>query len=281
MMQNKHVDLLRRSRLLVGMLCALLLMGQYAQADEPPLNFGIFPYLSHQQLIANYTPLREYLQQASAQKLTIVTAPDYPDFRDRTRAGEYDIILTAPHFARLAEIESGFKRIAITRYRVHGVILVAKDSPARQLSDLSGKSLSIPPAASIIHMLVMELFRNNGLEPGRDFTLHVQENMQNSLAASLRGDSDASAVGFAPWNGYEQKDQLRVIAKTAEVPGLVIMSHPRVPKAVIASLRKALFAFGDTAEGKAYFAITKHGAWLPVDDATMRALDPYLRHARD
>ena len=281
MTQNTHVDCLSSCWRSVVMVCALLMMSLHVHAAEAPLTFGIFPYVSHQQMVAYYTPLRDCLQQAGGQKFTIITAPDFPTFRDRTREGAYDIILTAPHLARLAEKESGFKRVAITRYRVHGVVVVTKDSPVRQLSDLRGKSLSIPPATSIVHMLALELLRGKGLQPERDFTLHVQQNMQNVLVAPLHGDSDASAVGFASWNGFERQDMLRVIAKTAEVPGLIIMAHPRVSKATIASLRRALFAFGDTAEGKAYFAATKHGAWLPVDDATMRALDPYVRHARE
>ena len=281
MTQNKQIDFSCRRRLLVGMVCALLLMGGHAYADDTPLTVGILPYQGPQQLVSKFSPLRDYLQQASARKLTLVTAPSYPEFRARTKAGEYDIILTAPHFARVAELESGFKRIAVTRYRVHGAIFVAKDSPAQQLSDLIGKSLSIPPPAAMVHMLVIELARNNGLDLDRDFKLHTQESMHNSLFAAVRGDSDASVVDFASWDAYEQKNSLREIAKTAEVPGMIIMAHPRVPKAVIASMRKALFAYADTAEGKAYFAITKHGAWLPVDDATMRSIDPYVRLKKD
>lgn len=281
MTQNKHIDFSCRSRLLVGMLCILVLMGRQAYADESPLTFGIFPYQSHQQLISIFSPLRDYLQQASGQKLTIISAPDFKSFRDRTKSGEYDIVFTAPHFARLAEIDSHYQRVAITRYRTHSVILVAKDSPLRNLSDLRGKSIAVPPATSMVYMLTMELLHSKGMETGRDFTLNMQDNMQNAMVASLRGDSDAGVAGYSPWNGFEQRDMLRVIAKSAEVPGLIIMAHPRVPKAIITKLRKALFAFGDTPEGKTYFASTNHGAWLPVDDTTMRTLDRYLHQARN
>ncbi|HUX90866.1 MAG TPA: phosphate/phosphite/phosphonate ABC transporter substrate-binding protein [Gallionellaceae bacterium] len=265
---------------LVCISCALLAFGKDGRAVETPLVFGIFPYQSNTQLIALCSPLRDYLQQISGRQMEIVSAPDFNSFRDRTRAGEYDIVYTAPHLGRLAEIESGFQRVAITRYRTQSVILVAKDSQVQKLSDLRGKSLAIPPAAAIINMLTIELFHSQGLESG-DFKLLEQSNMQNAMAAILRGDCDAGAAGFAPWRSYAQRDQLRVIAKSAEVPGLIIMAHPRVPKAMVAKLRRALIAFNDTAEGKTYFALTNQGAWLPVDDATMLTLDPYLRHARN
>lgn len=281
MTQNKHVDLPCRRLLLVGMVCALLLTVRHSHADDSALTFGIFPYQSHQQLISIFSPLRDYLQRASGQKLSIISAPDFKSFRARTKSGEYDIVFTAPHFARMAEIDSHFQPVAITRYRTHSVILVAKDSPLRNLADLRGKSLAVPPATSMVYMLTMELLHSRGMEPGRDFTLNMQDNMQNAMVASLRGDSDAGTVGYATWSIYPQQDMLRVLAKSAEVPGLIIMAHPRVPKSTIARLRKALFAFGETPEGKTYFASTNHGAWLPVDETTMRTLDRYINQARN
>lgn len=263
------------------MLVCLLAMNPQAHAGETPLAFGIFPYQSHQQLLGIFSPLRDHLQHSIGRQLTIVTAPDMKSFRDRTRDGEYDIVFTAPHFARLAEIDSHFQRVAITRYRTHSVIVVAKDSPLRQLSDLRGKTLAVPPATAIVNMLALELLRSKGMQAGRDFTLSEQENMQNAMFSPLRGDSDAGVSGFSPLGSFDQRDKLRVLAKSAVVPGLIIMAHPRVPKATIAALRKALFAFGDTAPGREYFAITQHGAWLPVDDATMRSLDSYARQARN
>jgi phosphonate transport system substrate-binding protein len=273
--------MLNHCRAIVFTICVLLAAGNDSRADDTVLTLGILPYLSHQYLISNFAPLRDYLQQASGQKVLIATAPDFASFRDRTRAGEYDIVITGPHFARLAEMESRFQRVALTRYRIHGVILVAKDSALHKLADLRGKSIAVPPASAIIHMLAIELLHSQGMEPGRDFTLREQANMQNSMVASLRGDSDAGVAGFSPWNSYTGKDMLRVIGKTAEVPGMAIMAHPRVPRATLAKLRKELFAFGGTAAGKAYFSATGYGAWLPIDDASMRSMDPYLRQARN
>ncbi|MFA6902483.1 MAG: phosphate/phosphite/phosphonate ABC transporter substrate-binding protein [Gallionellaceae bacterium] len=262
-------------------LLSVMLCGRQAHAVESPLTFGIFPYQSHQQLISIFFPLRNYLQQEIGQHLTIVTAPDFKYFRDRTRDGEYDIVFTAPHFARLAELDSGFQRVAITRYRTQSVIVVPKDSPVRKLSGLRGKTLAVPPAEAIVNMLAQELFRSKGMQSRRDFKLKEYENMQNAMFAPLLGDSDAGVSGFSPLSSFEQRDKLRVIAKSAAVPGLVIMAHPRVSKSTIAKLRKALFRFGETEQGREYFASTHHEAWLPVDDATMRSLDPYVRQARN
>lgn len=260
---------------------ALLLASPGARPADAPLSFGIFPYLSPQLLVAQFKPLANHLQQAAGRPLSIETAPNYTAFRDRTRAGDYDIIFTAPHFGRLAELESQYQAIAVTRYRVSGVVFVGKDSPIRQLSELRGKTIAMPPRVSMVYALTQDLFRLNGLVPGRDITLREFDTNLNSMSAPLRGDSDAGVTGPLVLSTYGQRDQLRVIAETADVAGFFMLAHPRLSAAVIDRLRKAAYAFGDTPAGKAYFAATGHGAWLPVDDATRLALDPYLRHAKE
>ena len=51
------------------------------------------------------------------------------------------------------------------------------------------------------------------------------------------------------------------------------MAHPRVPQSTIARLRKRILEFGDTPLGRAYFAATGQGAWLPIDDAAIRDVE--------
>jgi len=42
-------------------------------------------------------------------------------------------------------------------------------------------------------------------------------------------------------------------------------------------LQKALYTFKDTPEGKAYFQKTRQIDFRPVDETTMRSLEPYTR----
>ena len=72
-------------------------------ADEKtPLTLGVFPYVSPVQLAAFHAPLKDYLTKSLGRPVTLVTAPDFNSFVDRTRDGQYDIIFTAPHLGRLA-----------------------------------------------------------------------------------------------------------------------------------------------------------------------------------
>jgi len=265
---------MRRS--LLAITCATLGLAPGAAGAQAALTFGIFPYRTPQWLMTNFAPLRDYLQQASGRRVDMVTAPDYRTYHERVRAGDYDIIFLAPHLARLAEKESQYQRIAMTRYHIQGVIVVPKASPARRVADLRGKTLAVPTSAAFTHALALELLRRHGLEPGRDVTLRELDHNQNSMAAPLRGDADAAVTGILLWTKEGDHDRMRVLAETRAVPGFLLMAHPRLPAATVARLRKITGEFADTPSGKAYFAATGHGAWLPVDDATMRGLDPFI-----
>lgn len=266
---------------LMAIACLILWFAGGAGAAEPPLTFGIFPYRAPQWLTTTFTPLRDYLQQASGRRVDMVSAPDYQKYLERIRSGNYDIIFTAPHFGRLAEKEHQFQRIAMTRYQIQGVILVPKASSMRQMADLRGKTLAVSPPIALTHVLALELLYRQGLQPGRDIMLREFENNQNSMAAPLRGDADAAITGILLWEKEGDHEKMRVVAETQTVPGLVLMAHPRVPKATVARLRKITEEFAGTPPGQAYFAATGHGAWLPVDDTAMKRLDPVLSRIKD
>jgi len=253
---------------------ALILGPVKAQAQ---LTFGVLPYLAAERLATDFAPLRDFLQQTTGQAVVMVSAPNYRAFYERTRAGNYDIVFTPPHFGVLAEKESNFQRIAMTLYRISCVIVVRKASSLRKLADLRGKTLAVPPKRALISILAGRLLRRHGLEPGKDVNLREFSTNQNSMAAPLRGDADAGATGQLLWTRQGHHESMRVLAESPAVPGFFLMAHPRLPPATVVRLRSRTLKFGDTAPGRAYLATTGHGAWLPIDDAAVRAVEAATR----
>lgn len=259
-------------RLLGGICLAIALSHGSASAQEP-LTFGVFPYLTAKRLVSDFTPLKDFLQQVTGQPVVMVTAPSYREFAERTRNGDYDIVFTPPHFGVQAEKESHFQRIAMTRYQIAAVILVSKDSPLQKLADLRGKTLAVPPKLSLVYLLAVKLLRDQGLAPGRDVSLREFTTNQNSMAAPLRGDADAGATGILLWQKSGQHESMRVLAESPAVSGFFLMGHSRLSSSTIAQLRKRILEFGDTEPGRAYFAATHHGAWLPIDNEVIRHVE--------
>ncbi len=243
---------------------------------------GVFPYVTADQLIKSHTPLQRYISETLRRPVVLVSAPDFVTFDQRTRHGDYDLVLTAPHFGRVAEKSAGFRRVARTRNQVQAVFLVPNCSPIRHIRDLNGKSVMIAQPVSMLYQLAVHSMRENGLVPGKNVTILDTRTHNNAILAPLHGEADAGVTGLMIWEKLagEQKQQLRVIGKSGSVPGLMVMATPRFPAQDVTALRQALLRFQHTAAGKAYFLATGLEGFEPIDDATMRSLDAYTRVIR-
>ena len=257
-----------------------LAMGPTATADgKPPLTLGVFPYVTPVQLAAFHTPLKDHLAKSLQRPVTLVTAPDFESFVERTRQGQYDIIITAPHMGRLAETRDGYKRLAQTRHVVQGIFLTRKDSHIQKIEDLRGKTLMVAQQVSIIYQMSERLLRENGLVPGESVTIIETRTHNNAMQAPLRGEADASVTGTLLWRvlGEEQKGQMRVIGTTEEAPGFTLMANPRLSAQDIAKIKNLLLEFHRVPGSEVYFSTTGYEKFDPIDDRIMKKLDPYTR----
>lgn len=248
-------------------------------SDKKELSFGLFPYVTSTQLVQFHTPLKNYLSKALGMEVNLVTAPDFTSFMERTQQGEYDIIFTAPHLGRLAETRDGYKRVAMTGHRVEGIFLVKKESEINSLDDLKDKKIMAAQRISVIYQMVLQTLADKGLIDGKNITIIETKTHNNALYAPLRDEADASVTGILLWHtlGQEYKDKLKVIGSTNSVPGFVLLSHPRVPPKTQKALQIALFDFGKTTEGKLYFESNGLQGFLPIDEKSMKELDPYTK----
>lgn len=264
------------SRLLATL---LLLFSHLAHGAEPVFVLGVFPYLSRGQLVEFHTPLKVYLETQLRRPVDLVTAPDFVDFATRTRKGEFDLILTAPHLGRLAEMRDGYQRVAMTAHEVQGVFLARKDAPIHAIADLKNRAIVIAQPTSIVYQMAVAQLKKNGLIPGKDITLIDTRTHNNALAAPVRGEADASVTTKVLWNGVDQdiRAQLEVIGATQAVPGHMVMANPRVSAAQLARIQHLLFEFKYTEQGRAYLETTGQKDFIKIDDKLMRQLDPYTR----
>lgn len=248
-------------------------------SEKTPLVLGVFPYVTPVQLATFHTPLKDYLAKNLERPVTLVTAPDFMSFVDRTREGQYDMVLTAPHLGRLAEIRDGYSPVAQTSHTVQGFFLVRKDSGINTITDLRGKSLMMAQKVSIVYQMAEQTLRENGLVPGESVTIIETRTHNNAIHAPLRGEADASVTGKLLWHVLDdsQKVQLKLIGTTAETPGFLLMAHSRLSRQEIESLKKSLLEFHLKPGSESYFTTNGFEKYQPVDEKGMKALDPYTK----
>jgi len=258
----------------------LLGLGSSTMASEKtPLTLGVFPYVTPVQLAAFQTPLKDYLAESLQRPVTLVTAPDLNSFADRTRDGQYDIILTAPHLGRLAEIRDGYKRVAKTSHAVQGFFLARKDSDIHTIEDLKGKTVMIAQKVSIVYQMAEHTLRTKGLVPGKSVMIVETRTHNNAMLAPLRGEADAAVTGKLLWYVLddERKDQMRVIGTSAEAPGFLLMAHPRLAAEDIEKIKQRLLDFHLKPGSETYFTTNGYEKFEAIDDRVMKGLDPYTR----
>ena len=267
-----------RLRGLISLVFVLLLGPLPALAGgKAELTLGVFPYVSPAQLVAFHTPLKDHLAKALQRRVSLVTAPDFDSFIERTRQGQYDIIITAPHLGRLAETRDGYQRLAQAG-TIQGIFLTRKDSGIYRLADLRGKTVMIAQRVSLLYQMAEQQLRKNGLVPGESVTILETRTHNNAMLAPLRGEADVSVTGALLWRvlGEEKKGQMRVIGVTDEAPGIVLMANPQLASEDVRMIRKILLEYHKTAGGAAYFATTGFEKFQEIDDKLMKTLDPYM-----
>jgi phosphonate transport system substrate-binding protein len=269
----------RFARLFSMLVLALFLAPSMVARAGDALIFGMLPYVSPGELVRYHSSLKAYLSRVLGRPVVLVTAPDFDTFRERTRRGEYDIVFTAPHLGRLAEVRDGYRPLARTMHQVQGMFVTRRDSGIRRLEDLRGKRIMMAEPYSMIFLMAQDTLRRHGLVLGRDLTLVRPRTPNNALYGPLRREADAALTGVVMWRRLEarQKDKLRLLDVTARGPGFIVLANGRVPKALAERLKQALFAFNETAEGKTDFTVRALKGFGPLTARDLLPLDPYVK----
>ncbi|MDP2170070.1 MAG: phosphate/phosphite/phosphonate ABC transporter substrate-binding protein [Rhodocyclaceae bacterium] len=264
-------------RRLLGAFLTLLLT-PLAAADSGELIFGVYPYLSPSQTVEQFAPLKTHLSKALGRPVSLRSSPDFLKFVERTRAGEYDIIFTAPHMGRLAEKRDGYRPLAQTGYPIVVVAVTKINSPVESLGALHNRSLAVGTQLSMTYQIMNQALNNTGLELGKNVHFVDTATFSNVLTAVLRGEADAGATGTLLWDSAPaaQRAQLREIYRSPPVPGFLLLGHPRLGAETLQQLQHALFAFAETSAGHTYFAKTQQIDFRPLDAATMKRIDPFV-----
>ena len=252
-------------------------------AQAKVLQVGILPTLSARALLKNYQPLQLYLERELKRPVELSTAPDFRTFYSNTIEGKYDVVVTAPHMARLAQTEAKYVPLASYKGSNRAVLIEAKDKPLRSIQDLKGKALAFGDRHALIVSQTLHYLLEQGLREGVDYTL-LETQSHNSAAYSVQSHQSILAI-TAP-SGFKNipdaiKDSVQVYATLPELPTLTWMAHPRMASEV-PMIKAALIGFtSNSEEGRQFFEATGYIGLRDISNAEMKLLDPYAKELSD
>ncbi len=232
-------------------LISLLLFAQPATAASPSeLTVGIVPQQSATALAAAWIPLLSEAAQRAGISLAFRTAGDIPTFEERVKNGAYDIAYLNPYHYTVFSKAPGYRAFAREKDRkLVGIIVVAKDSPLREIGDLKGKAVVFPaPAAFAASILPRAEFERQNIAIEARYV-----NSHDSVYRSVAQGNFAAGGGIK--RTLEAIDpaiasRLRILTSTPAYVPHAFAAHPRVDKATLDKLSAALFSLHGDENGR-------------------------------
>lgn len=248
--------------------------------ESRPLRLGIMPFNSTLALFKTHQPLRQHLQNELGRPIELFTAADYFTFLNSSLAGEYDLLITGPHFGVMCLPSYE----AMVRYKavLQPVFVVRPSSGIRSLDDLRGKRIGLSSRLSISSIGGVKWLLDHGMQMGRDYQLFERTTHGAAVAAVAVGELDAALTTHTPLHQVPEdvRAKVSILPIDVRVPHLMTLGHHRLGKAELKRIRSALLKFGSTAPGQAFFRDTGYEDYATITPEDIESLAPYVALTR-
>jgi phosphonate transport system substrate-binding protein len=246
-------------------------------AKAGTFSIGVLPHLSARTLAEQYQPLQAYLTDAMKSKVVVSTAVDWRHFYSNVKAGEYDLIITAAHIARLMQLELGLHPIASYHPNIKGVFIAAKSSKITSPVLAKNQRIASANPAALIN-LQAERWLETTYQMRKDTDYQsVQVRGADSVPISiLTGDSTAGIVCLSDLEAMTDaiKKRIQVVSVFTEVPGFVVLTGREIGLEQSSSLTKQLLRFSEaTTEGETFESRTGFRIAAAPHDRQMQLMD--------
>ncbi len=262
------------------LLCCVCWSVACAQAADRPAvwRVGLFPNLSPVALVRLYAPLGNYLSAGLDAPVQLYTAADFRAYLQTLARGGYDIAVVPPHLAWYAVDRGGYVPLARYTAKLHGVLVVRRDSPVRSPAGLRGARIAFPDPLALMTQAIQRALAGDGLKAGADYRVVMAQSHNNAAFMVVRGQAAAAGIGLIPLRSLprEAADELRVIYTTPPLSTQYILIKASVPAAVRRAVLSDLLRFAASAEGRAFLARGGLGGIVPADAAGLSAYRKYL-----
>jgi len=224
--------------------------------------------------MAMFQPLASYLQERLKRPVLLVTAPSLREFDERVLARSYELAMTAPQTARLAQKEGAYVPLLRMSNDLYGLFLVPVGSSAHSLKDMIGESIAFPDRFTATAHLGKEALHGLGMDASK---IVYPPGFQDSLLTSLvRGEMPILLMNSSAFYQMreEQKIGVRVLGETRHIPHVMFLARSDMSAQRQSDVRTAIGEFMEqTAEGKKFIAQTGLTGVRPPTDVELRSLD--------
>jgi phosphonate transport system substrate-binding protein len=214
------------------MLAALPVFAAQPTEDQAPYIMGIFPFVPTVTIEGIFAPLAAELSEALGRPVKLRSASSFDKFTDELKSRIFDIAYVQPFdYASLAK-SAGLLPLASRNDTLSSYIVVKNDSPVRNLRDLKGKSMGMPPKVAAVSFLNRLAVKKEGLSPDTDVKFVYLASHLACLQQLMIGNVAACGVSPAAIRLAEMqlKTTFRLIHESPEIPTPLFVVKKEIPK---------------------------------------------------
>ncbi len=242
------------------------------------LSLGILPVHTVRVLVDRYEPLRRHLEAYTGLKVRIETAPSFRLFHVRAQRGDFDVLVTPAHLARLGELAGTLRPVAQFQPDHASILISRADTPFSLPAGLKGRHLAVIDPLAMTVMVVLDHLARLGLQPQRDYTLGTYRTHASAIHALLTGEASAAVT---TQHGLYQipediRSKIRPVVHLHSVPAFVLAVDDRSSHRE--RLLQAIAALPHSAEAIDLLARTGYTGIRMLRPDALRAADRYLPH---
>jgi len=235
---------------------------------------------------AGAKPLFNRLTRGVGVTLEMETFADAEEALTKLKAKQLDFV--AGSVMSYIKLSERTKLVLVARAQISGrhttrlVLLARRDSGVKKLSQLKGKSISVPAGKSIHDIFLQVRVGRLGVKPARSFFSAIQKKrrQQSAVLDVLMGEADSCLVSESVLKAMSALNpqiarQTVVVLKSESFSTFPLFARPDVPKDIFAMVKREALRLMNTKEGKQLFLIFKIDGMVPAreeDFRTARAL---------
>jgi phosphonate transport system substrate-binding protein len=253
------------------------------KSPSEPIIVGVLPNIAAVTLLTQYDHMKRYLERVNQRKVQIATAANFRAFFTSLMQGEYDVAVSAPHFARIAQLDRGQVPLAIYEPPIGALFVSTSDSAVGSPAELRGKTLAFANPQSLVAMYGIRWLSQQKLQAHQDYRVTAVRSDLGVGRLLLSGEAAAAILSNGEFRQIpeDERKRLKVVEEFARIPNFIVLAHPRLGKETIERLGGQLRGFlADKDDGASFAKATGIGNITSATEAVLRELDPHVDETR-
>lgn len=222
-----------------------------AWSAEKVYSWAVVPQFSPTIVHRDWTPLMRVLEEKTGYHFKLVTADSFNSFEAKVFKGKVDFAYTNPYQTLLAHQKQGYiPLVRDEQRRLIGILVVRKDSPYKQVKDISGEKIAFAsPNAFAVSLYMRALLTE---KEKIDFVADYVGTHSNAYRQVLLGRDAASGGVYRTLRKErpEVQENLRVIYEAPSTITHAIIAHPHIPANVRNAVQQSLLELSSTEKGR-------------------------------